>query len=239
MTQEGFAMRKRGLFIILASGMMVGVASGGDLGTVCNRVDGMTLTLTTSNGYLYKATDALFQIVASKEEKDAIDRKVAALKSTDDPKEKEARLVAVQHDQAEVINATADKTAEKRQLTDSQMKQLPIVLFNLVWVGLQDAKLVDDARTLLPEAKDALKSSSSKPSGGVMGALSGLKKGTDDAKRGQQAVNEDLPRIAEEAPRQVKLAGDLAASTRRLMAANKVPEGGAPTISSKPADLTL
>jgi len=104
-------------------------------------------------------------------------------------------------------------------------------------VGLKDAKLAEDAKALLPEAKDALKTATEKKTGGgLMGALSGAKKGADDVKRGQKAVNEDLPRIAEEAPRQASLAASLAGGARRLMAANKVPEGQAPTIASKPEE---
>lgn len=212
---------------------------GADLGTVVTKVDGLSSNLTASNTQLDKAKGALFSMVASKEQKDKIDRDTAALKDVQDPKEKQAKLAAIEKEKADVVDqATADKEAEKHQLTEDQKKQLPKVLFNLVWVGLQDTKLAGDAKALLPEAKDALKSASEKKSGGgLMGALSGAKKGADDVKRGQQAVNEDLPRIAEEAPKQAQLAGAIASGVKRLLAANKVPEGAPPTVTSKPADL--
>jgi len=209
-----------------------------DLGTVVTKVDALSANLTATNAQLDKAKDALFKMVASKEQKDKIDRDLAALKNVQDPKEKQAKLAAIEKEKADVVDqATAEKEAEKHQLSEDQKKQVPKVLFNLVWVGLQDTKLASDAKALLPEAKDALKSASEKKSGGgLMGAISGAKKGAEDLKRGQQAVNEDLPRIAEEAPRQVQLAGAIAAGAKRLMAANKVPEGAPPTITSKPAD---
>jgi len=209
-----------------------------DLGTVVTKVDALSANLTATNAQLDKAKDALFKMVASKEQKDKIDRDLAALKNVQDPKEKQAKLAAIEKEKADVVDqATAEKEAEKHQLSEDQKKQVPKVLFNLVWVGLQDTKLASDAKALLPEAKDALKSASEKKSGGgFMGAISGAKKGAEDLKRGQQAVNEDLPRIAEEAPRQVQLAGAIAAGAKRLMAANKVPEGAPPTITSKPAD---
>jgi hypothetical protein len=232
-------MRKLGTALVLTLAMAAVSATAADLNTVVNRIDGMKTTLQMSNSTLGKATDALFKMVATKEQIDKIDRDLAALDKIQDPKEKQARLVAVEREKADIVQqATAEKEAEKRQLSASQKEQLPKVLFNMLLTSLQDAKLASDAQALLPEAKDALKSSAEKkPSGGLMASLSIVKKGSEDAKRAQQAVNEDLPRIADEAPKHAKLAADLAIGTRRLMAANKVPEGAAPTITSKPTDI--
>ncbi len=232
-------MRILGTALVLTLMISAAPATGADVNTVVTRVDSMKTSLQVANSTLGKATDALFKMVATKEQIAKIDRDIAEANKIQDPKEKQARLVAIEREKADTVQqATADKEADKRQLEQNQKEQLPKVLFNVLWTSLQDAKLANDAVALLPEAKDALKSSAEKKSsGGLMGGLSALKKGSDDVKRGQQAVTEDLPRIADEAPKHAKLAADLAVGTKRLMAANRVPEGAAPAITSAPADI--